>query len=360
MVLAEDGRKMSKSLGNVVEPDYIIQTYGADALRQWAAMGGAPGSDIPFSHKDVKFGQRFLRKLWNALRFASQHLEGEVSKEFELVDRWILSRLNELIARVTESLEEYRFDRAILDIQNFVWHELCDIYIEEIKHRLYSPEIYGEKSKAAARFTLQKTLITTLKLLAPFTPHFCEEAYSTFFRAKRSIHLEPWAEVEEELIDKRVEEEAGIINEIITKVRRYKAEKGLPLNYELNKTVIYTNEEYAKIITRSKATITGTLRIKELEVSNEALDLEENIIDIIPDYSKLGPKFKEKTKLIIANIKREKERILKELKEKGSAKVDGYKISPDYIKEIKKEITSKGERVEVINVLPEITVVIQS
>ena len=362
MVLAEDGRKMSKSLGNVVEPDYIIETYGADALRQWAAMGGAPGSDIPFSHKDVKFGQRFLRKLWNALKFASQHLDDgqSSSKELEIVDRWILSRLNKLIARATESLEEYRFDRAILDIQSFVWHELCDIYIEEIKHRLYNPETYGEESKEAAKFVLRKSLTTILKLLAPFTPHFCEEAYSTFFKAEKSIHLEPWPEVEEELIDEKAEEQAKIINEIITKVRRYKAEKGLPLNYELNKAIIYTTKDKAEIIELSKGTIAGTLRINELSISNEALDLEEKITEIVPDYSKLGPKFKDKAKLIVETMNKEKERILRELKEKGVAKIDGYEILPEYIKEIKKEITSKGERVEVVNVLPEITVVIQN
>lgn len=362
MVLAEDGRKMSKSLGNVVEPDDIIKKYGADSLRQWAAMGGAPGSDIPFSYKDVKFGNRFLRKLWNALIFASEHFTEEEKVNLNIVDRWILSRLNKLVDRVTNSLENYRFDRAILDIQNFVWHEFCDIYIEEIKHRIYNPETYGDLSKKAAIFTLKKVLFTVIKLLAPFTPHFCEEAYHRFFRGERSIHLQPWPEIEAEYIDDDVEEKAKVINDIIIKIRRYKAEKGLPLNYEIKRVTIYSSSTYNQLIERSSDTISGTLRIKELNISNEPLKFEEKIVDIIPDYSKLGPKFRDKMKYVLKELKNRKEKVYSELKEKGKVKInigkESYEVCLDDIKEIKREITVKGKKVDIIEISPEIAVVV--
>lgn len=265
MVRGEDGRKMSKSLGNYVEPDDVIEKYGVDALRQWAALS-TPGDDAPFSWKDVKFGFRFLNKLWNACKFASLHFNNydENNLEFRPVDRWILSKLQKRIKKVTESLNNYEFNEALLDIQGFVWHEFCDFYIEEIKHRLYKPEIYGKASRNAAIFTLREVILNVLKLLSPFTPHITEEIYQTLFAYKKSIHCESWPEIKEEFIDEKAEDLGELAKEVISLIRKAKKERGLALSQEIGKIRIYAKEP--NLIKEVEEDIKGTVKVKEIEV----------------------------------------------------------------------------------------------
>ncbi len=353
MVLAEDGRKMSKSLGNVVEPDDLVAEYGADSLRQWAAMGGAPGNDIPFAEKDIKFGNRFLRKLWNAARFAEQFVKEEVPKpkDMDVLDLWILSRVNRLARAVTEYLDAYRFDRAILEIHSFAWHEFCDEYIEAIKHRLYSEKAV---TKQAAQFTLRKVLYMLLKLLSPFVPHFCDEIYSQYFSHGESIHATRWIEVEEEYIDEEAEKTGKLVSGVIASVRRYKSEHGLPLNAELPRLTIYAKEN-ASALERGRETILGTLRVKELRIEAKSYRAEENVLSIVPNYASLGPEFKEDAKRVVAFLNSgDKNALARELSEKGRIvlALDGRRLAIEqrHIKEIKKEIISEGEKVEVIPV----------
>ncbi|MEM3668665.1 MAG: valine--tRNA ligase, partial [Candidatus Bathyarchaeia archaeon] len=145
MVLGSDGRKMSKSLKNYVAAPDVLDKYGTDAARQWAAGGGATGSDIPFRWPDVEYGKRFLTKLWNAAKFVSSQLEDyKENEEYELqlLDKWILSKAQKLTQRVTEALEKCQFNIALEEIRNFTWHLFCDQYIEAVKDRLYKPEVY--------------------------------------------------------------------------------------------------------------------------------------------------------------------------------------------------------------------------
>jgi len=180
MVFGEDGRKMSKSLGNFIETSSVYGKYGADALRQWSVLAASTGSDVPFSWKEVVFGYRFLQKLWNAVRFAGPHLRGgAVSPEglrLRAVDRWILSRLQRVVERVTSLLEDFQFNQALITLQSFVWHELCDLYIEEVKHRLYG----GRREEV--RYVLREVISKVCRLLAPFIPHLTEEIYQTYLR----------------------------------------------------------------------------------------------------------------------------------------------------------------------------------
>lgn len=358
MVLAEDGRKMSKSLGNVVEPDDLVARYGADAVRLWAAMGGTIGSDIPFNEKDVKFGNRFIRKLWNAARFAAvdSRAVGREPKELDLQDRWILHRLNALTSRVTAYLEEYRFDRALPEISDFVWHDLCDVYIEEIKHRLYSPEVYGEESREAAVYTLRKAVVQSLQLLAPYTPHFAEEVYSAFYPAGGSIHRAAWPEAEDRHISEEAERLGAIVNGVITRVRRYKAEKGLPLNHELEELSFYADGDAAKAVELSRRTIEGTLRVKRLTVERGPFPAEERVLEVVPDYSKIGPEFKGDARKVVEYIKGQKEALAAGLKEGRFVFEMGgkrFEILPMHVKEVRREVLSKGARVDVLD-LPEV------
>jgi valyl-tRNA synthetase len=198
MVLGSDGKKMSKSLGNYVATPDAFNKYGADAPRQWAASGGATGSDIPYRWADVEYGWRFLVKLWNAARFASLHLQDYTPKEepeLSLLDQWLLTRMEKVTQRATTAMENCQFNLATEEIRNFAWHELCDQYIEAIKHRLYKAETYGEKKKKAAQYTLYNAIYRTLQLLAPISPHITEEIYQFMYANKmknKSIHLSPW------------------------------------------------------------------------------------------------------------------------------------------------------------------------
>ncbi|MBC7129918.1 valine--tRNA ligase [Candidatus Bathyarchaeota archaeon] len=279
MVLGSDGRKMSKSLKNYVATPEVLDKYGADAARQWAAGGGATGSDIPFRWADVEYGRRFLTKLWNASRFVGNQLQDYVpgeKGELQTLDRWIISKAEKLTQKVTEALEKCQFNIALDEIRNFTWHIFCDQYIEAVKDRLYKPEIYGEAKRKAAQYTLYTVLYRILQLLAPITPHITEEIYQTMYAEHigcRSIHLTPWPKVEAEKIDEAAEREGDLIVALIAEIRRDKAEKRKPLNAPIKMVKVYAgNSDYASIIKRNKEQIAGTCKISKLQILQEKGD----------------------------------------------------------------------------------------
>ncbi|MEM2320205.1 MAG: valine--tRNA ligase, partial [Candidatus Bathyarchaeia archaeon] len=224
MVLGSDGRKMSKSLKNYVATPEVLEKFGADAARQWAAGGGATGSDIPFRWPDVEYGRRFLTKLWNAARFSfSQLADYTPGGDFEvqLLDRWILSKAEKVTQRVTEALEKCQFNIALDEVRNFTWHVFCDQYIEAVKDRLYKPEIHGEAKRKAAQKTLYEVLYRIIQLLAPITPHICEEIYQTIYAehvGAKSIHLTSWPTVDPRRIDEAAEKEGDLVMALIAEI----------------------------------------------------------------------------------------------------------------------------------------------
>ncbi len=191
MVLGTDGREMHKSLGNYVSSQEVLDKYGADAIRQWAAAGGATGSDIPFRWPDVEYGWRFLIKLWNASGFVGNLLSDYTPDEkarhnLQPLDKWILSKTERLVEKVTDALEKCQFNTAIEETRNFTWHVFCDSYLEAAKDRLYRPEAHGEEKKRAAQYTLHSVLNRILLLLAPVIPHVTEEIYQNLYADERT------------------------------------------------------------------------------------------------------------------------------------------------------------------------------
>lgn len=276
MVLGSDGRKMSKSLKNYVATTEVLDKYGADAARQWAAGGGAVGSDIPFRWPDVEYGRRFLTKLWNAARFVSSQLQDYMpgdSFELQTLDRWIISKTEKATKKVNEALERCQFNVALEEIRNLTWHIFCDQYLEAVKDRLYRPEIYGQAKRKAAQYTLYSVLYRILQLLAPITPHITEEIYQRLYAeyiGKKSIHLTQWPEVDQSKIDEESEKQGDLIVALISEIRREKAEKRKPLNMTIPRVVIYAgNAEFAEIINRNKEDIIGTCKISEMEIKTE-------------------------------------------------------------------------------------------
>ena len=276
MVLGSDGRKMSKSLKNYVATSAVLDKYGADAARQWAAGGGATGSDIPFRWPDVEYGRRFLTKLWNSARFVSTQLQdykpGE-NGELQLLDKWILSKAEKMTKRVTDALENCQFNIALDEIRNFTWHVFCDQYLEAVKDRLYRPEVYGESKRKAAQFTLYNVLYRIIQLLAPITPHITEEIYQALYAEHmnfKSIHLTPWPRLDESRVDEISERDGDLLVALISEIRRDKAEKRKPLNAQIKKVKIYAGtRELAEIIAGNKDDLVGTCKISELEIIPE-------------------------------------------------------------------------------------------
>lgn len=253
MVLGEDGFKMSKSRNNIISPDAVIHEHGADVFRQWAAIGGAVGSDVQFRWKDIVAAKKFMQKLWSILRFSLIHLSDYRppgrEPELRVVDKWLLAKLNRLIRSVTDSLEQFKFDEAMKDLRAFAWNVLADDYIELVKSRLYGRS--GDEGKESAKYALYLTIETLSRLLAPFIPFYAEEMYSHLGKGG-SVHQAAWPE--ERPVDGAAEAEGDLIADIARAVRRYKSEQGIPLNAPLAKLEIYADNLDTEDIEHATAT----------------------------------------------------------------------------------------------------------
>ena len=194
LVRDEQGRKMSKSLGNGIDPLEVIDQYGADALRLTLVTGNAPGNDMRFSEKKILASRNFANKVWNASRFMLMNIEKADLSNVSLADltpadKWILSKANTLVKDVTENMENYDLGIAVAKLYDFIWEEFCDWYIEMVKPRLYNDE---DATKAAALYTLKNVLITALKLLHPYMPFITEEIFCSMQDEEESIMVSDW------------------------------------------------------------------------------------------------------------------------------------------------------------------------
>jgi len=307
MVLGDDGRKMSKSYGNVVEPDEVVEKYGGDSLRQWVSTG-ALGKDVPFSWKEVKHGHKFLRKLWNIARFVKQNTSDYDGSEYDVselkpIDRWILYHLDQLIESTTNDFERYEFPQIMRRIWSFTWNKLADDYLEIVKHRIYDPKSIEEKRKT--QFVLLKVLRDLVKLVAPITPFIAEEIYQEIDGRKESVHIEEWPE----RIGSWLEEGAEVSVLIIRGIRRYKGEKGIPLNRKLKEVEIFVNDQrLLGEIRRNLEDIEGATR-SEILIREGVPEIDVVVKELEPDISKIGPEFKEKTKDVIEQMRKIKSEI---------------------------------------------------
>ena len=226
LVRDDQGRKMSKSLGNGIDPLEVIEKYGADTLRFMLITGNTPGNDMRFYWERVESTRNFANKIWNASRFMLMNLEGFdanfVPQEFTLADKWILSRYNQTVKTVTENLENFELGEAGRLLYDFIWSEFCDWYIELAKNRLYGKET--EESRKTAQYVLCKVLRGTLELLHPFMPFITEAIWQTLPHEGKSIMVAPWPKVEAEGIDLAAEKEMAAVMDTIKAVRNMRAE----------------------------------------------------------------------------------------------------------------------------------------
>ena len=282
-ILAEDGRPMHASWGNAVDPLELLKDYGADAMRYFAAKC-ALGIDSPFRSKDVKHAVRLENKIWNIYELLSKWKGKGDPEKANLIDRWILSRYSEVVRKATESMDAFEYDKAMSAVENFLWHEFADHYLEIVKGR----------DDGGCRYTLNTIGLGVLKMLAVFMPHITEEIYQRQYRGEgeMSIHLSSWPEP---VLDDRDAEKAGdTVKEIVSAIRRWKASHGLPLNAEIGEIRMVAAEAEEAIISAHQD-ILRTVKAADIVLIKEE-DIEKIPEKIVPNYKVLGPRLKSDAK----------------------------------------------------------------
>jgi valyl-tRNA synthetase len=251
--LDPQGKKMSKSKGNVVEPQKVIEKYSADILRFWAA-GAKLGEDLAFQEKDIQTANKTVVKLWNASKFGFMHLQDykkEKPTKLEGIDRWLLSKLNDLIKESTENFKRYEYAKVKADVEYFFWHALCDNYLEIVKDRLYNPDKRGKEQRMSAQYALYTALLAINKMFAPIMPFLTEELYQLFFKEfenEKSIHISRWPEYDSAKEDKKAEKEGDIAVAIVSAVRQEKTLNKKSLKEPVKLLTIETKEDLSRFL----------------------------------------------------------------------------------------------------------------
>jgi len=269
LVRDEDGKKMSKSKGNVIDPLDVIERYGTDAFRFTLAAFAAQGRDIKMSEKRVDGYRHFINKLWNATRFALMHLDhgyqDSALQNLSLPDKWVLSRLQQTTADVTAALDSYRFNEAAGTIYNFVWHEFCDWYLEAIKPALYDNE--GPEKMETTRAVLWRVLRDTLVLLHPFIPFVTEEIWHHMPGTEGSIMKAAHpADAAQTSSYPESEAEMALLMEVITGIRNVRGEMNIAPSLSLQVQVQSDDEQTRQIITRQQDLIINLAKLDSLTV----------------------------------------------------------------------------------------------
>ncbi|MCM3179704.1 valine--tRNA ligase [Cytobacillus horneckiae] len=272
LVRDAEGRKMSKSLGNGVDPMDVIEKYGADSLRYFLSTGSSPGQDLRFSIEKVESTWNFANKIWNASRFALMNMNGLKVEEIDLTgeksvaDKWILTRLNETIETVTRLSDRYEFGEVGRVLYNFIWDDFCDWYIEMAKLPLYGED---EAAKKTTRSVLAHVLDNTMRLLHPFMPFITEEIWQNLPHEGESITIAAWPTVREELTDKAAAEEMKLLVEIIRSVRNIRAEVSTPMSKKINMMIKAKDAETAAVLTKNEGYIDRFCNPEELTINTE-------------------------------------------------------------------------------------------
>ncbi|HPE63718.1 MAG TPA: valine--tRNA ligase, partial [Methanothrix sp.] len=346
MVLGEDGHKMSKSLNNFIAPEEVVAKYGADAFRQWAAVGGSPGSDVMFRWKDVISGGRFLQKLWSMYRFSAPHAvkSGDATKN--QVDRWLLFELSRMIESVTDSMERFAFDEAFRAIRGFAWDEFADNYIELVKSRLYGPD---GPEKRAAQSTIYAAIEALTSLLAPFTPFIAEEIRRSL--SGESVHTASWPEP----LGISPQPEGSLIKDVAAAVRRYKSDRGMALNSPLAEIEVYSDLDL------ETTDLSGSTS-SPVTVKRGSPEIETRAVEVKPQMKAIGPVFKDRSGEIIRKLTSMDPEAVARMAAAGKIRIEladgAVELEPEAV-EISTETLSAGRAVEMI-VLAGATVLIRT
>ena len=322
LVRDSQGRKMSKSLGNGIDPLEVIDKYGADALRLTLVTGNAPGNDMRFYWERVEASRNFANKVWNASRFIMMNFaqneelaNKEVSAdELTQADKWILAKCNQLAKDVTALMETYDLGIAVQKIYDFIWEEFCDWYIEMVKPRLYNEE---DETKAAALYTLKKVLIDALKLLHPYMPFITEEIYCTLMdNDDDSIMISAWPEYTESMNFAEDMDAVECIKEAVKGIRNVRGEMNVPPSKKA-KVIVVTEDAKVKDIFETNKVFFATLGYaSEVTIQADKTGIEKDAVSVVIDKGTIYMPFAELVDVAkeIERLKKEEKRLTGELK----------------------------------------------
>ena len=312
LVRDSQGRKMSKSLGNGIDPLEVIDKYGADALRMTLMTGNAPGNDMRFYWERVEASRNFANKVWNASRFIMMNIEKAPAGEAKLTDltaadKWILSKVNDLAKEVTENMDKYELGIALQKVYDFVWEEFCDWYIEMVKPRLYSTD--DAVSQNAALWTLKTVLIDALKLLHPYMPFITEEIFCTIQNEEESIMISKWPEYSEDRAFPAEEKAIETIKEAVRGIRNIRTEMNVAPSRKASVYVVSENDEIRRIFEEGKLFFASLAYANEIMIQADKTGIAEDAVSVVIPGATLYIPFAE-----LVDIAQEIERLKKEQK----------------------------------------------
>ncbi len=330
LVRDSQGRKMSKSLGNGIDPLEIIDKYGADALRFTLITGNAPGNDMRFYYERVEASRNFANKVWNASRFIMMNFPEEGIAEVSVdsltdADKWIISKANTLVKDVTENLEKYEIGIAADKLYNFIWEEFCDWYIEMVKPRLYNDE---DTTKAAALYTLKTVLITALKLLHPYMPFVTEEIFTTLQDEEESIMVSEWPVYAEEKNFPAEENSVEVIKEAVRSIRNIRAEMNVAPSKKAKVVVVSEDEKVRNIFETGRVFFATLGYASEVMVQSDKSGVDDDAVSVMVPNAVIYMPFAELVDIEkeIERLNKEKEKLTKEI-----ARVTGMLSNPNFV-----------------------------
>ena len=331
LVRDSQGRKMSKSLGNGIDPLEVIDKYGADALRLTLMTGNAPGNDMRFYWERVEASRNFANKVWNASRFIMMNLEkaevpSEMPKEhLTIADKWILSKVNDLAVQVTENLDKYELGIAVQKVYDFIWEEFCDWYIEMVKPRLYSET---DETKGAALWTLKTVLGNALKLLHPYMPFITEEIYCTLNPQEDTIMTAAWPAFDETWHFPKEEADVEMMKEAVRSIRAVRTDLQVPPSKKASVYVVSADEAVCETF-RSGSVFFATLAsANEVHVQKNKEGIADDAVSAVIPQASIYIPFAELVDIEkeIERLKKEEARLTKEI-----ARSNGMLGNPNFV-----------------------------
>lgn len=311
LVRDSQGRKMSKSLGNGIDPLEVIDQYGADALRLTLVTGNAPGNDMRFYNERVESSRNFANKIWNASRFMMMNFEkadfsNVTLSDLTSADKWILSKVNTLAKDVTENMDKYELGIAVQKLNDFIWEEFCDWYIEMVKPRLYNDE---DESKAAALWTLKTVLIQSLKLLHPFMPFITEEIFCNLQEEEESIMISSWPEYQEAWNFTEDEYSVETIKTAVRNIRNLRSEMNVAPSKKAKVYIVSTNDQIKAIFETGKVFFATLGYASEVIIQEDKTGIDPGAVQTVIPEAVIYIPFEE-----LVDIEKEIERLEKEEK----------------------------------------------
>ncbi|MEF9954958.1 MAG: valine--tRNA ligase, partial [Clostridium sp.] len=318
LIRDSEGRKMSKSLGNGIDPLEVIDKYGADALRMTLITGNAPGNDMRFYWEKVEASRNFANKVWNASRFIMMNIEKapvgqEVALEdLTMADRWILSKVNTLANDVTENMDKYDLGIALQKIYDFIWEEFCDWYIEMVKPRLWDSE---NTTNAAAIWTLKTVLIHSLKLLHPYMPFITEEIFCNLQEKEPSIMISAWPVYKEEWNFVQEENEVETIKAAVRAIRNVRSSMNVPPSKKATVYVVSEHDTILNIFEHSKVFFATLGYAGEVILQKDRAGIADDAVSAVISQATIYMPFAELVDIEkeVERLKKEEERLGKEL-----------------------------------------------